>query len=216
VVDRIRVVSDTGQNMRLHPDTGAIAGLDTALNGGTTSAHGAAYTNSFSGATTATLYVIDAATDALYLQGSPGGTPTSPNLGATTLVGALGVDTTALVGFDISRSGVAYASLQVGGVTVLATINLVTGSAQTIGAFPVAQQPISGIAVSPIPVGCNFDIDGNNTIDPLTDGLLLLRAMFGVTGTAATSGAVGAGATRVTWDQLRVFMNSNCGTSFGP
>jgi len=37
VVDRIRVVSDTGQNLRLNPDTGAVAGTDLNLNigGGT-------------------------------------------------------------------------------------------------------------------------------------------------------------------------------------
>jgi hypothetical protein len=27
--DRIRVVSDTGQNLRLHPDTGAVAAVET-------------------------------------------------------------------------------------------------------------------------------------------------------------------------------------------
>ena len=33
-VDRIRVVSDTGQNLRLNPDTGAVAAVDGALNQG--------------------------------------------------------------------------------------------------------------------------------------------------------------------------------------
>ncbi len=35
----------------------------------------------------------------------------------------------------------------------------------------------------------NIDIDGNNSFDALTDGLLILRSMFGLTGTALTSGA---------------------------
>jgi len=30
-VDRIRVVTDTGQNLRVHPDTGAVAATDTPL-----------------------------------------------------------------------------------------------------------------------------------------------------------------------------------------
>ena len=35
----------------------------------------------------------------------------------------------------------------------------------------------------------NIDIDGNNSFDALTDGLLILRSMFGLTGAALTSGA---------------------------
>lgn len=61
---------------------------------------------------------------------------------------------------------------------------------------------------------CVLDLDGNGTIDALTDGIMLLRAFFGLTGADVTNGAVGAGATRTTWDQVRVYMNSNCGTSF--
>ena len=58
--------------------------------------------------------------------------------------------------------------------------------------------------------------DGNNSIDALTDGLLILRAMFGLTGTSVTGGAVGGGATRATWAQIRPYLNGNCGTSFAP
>jgi hypothetical protein len=35
-----------------------------------------------------------------------------------------------------------------------------------------------------------FDIDGDTAIEPLTDGLLVLRYLFGFTGTALTNGAV--------------------------
>ena len=41
-----------------------------------------------------------------------------------------------------------------------------------------------------------LDIDGNGTLDPLTDGLLVLRFLFGFTGATLTTGAVGAGCTR--------------------
>ena len=34
-----------------------------------------------------------------------------------------------------------------------------------------------------------IDIDGNDDLDALTDGLLILRGMFGLTGEALTSGA---------------------------
>ena len=39
----------------------------------------------------------------------------------------------------------------------------------------------------------SLDIDGDSTRGPLTDGLLLLRAMFGFTGTTLTTSALGAG-----------------------
>jgi hypothetical protein len=41
-----------------------------------------------------------------------------------------------------------------------------------------------------------LDVDGNGTLDPLTDGLLVLRGLFGFTGASLTTGAVGAMCTR--------------------
>jgi hypothetical protein len=65
-------------------------------------------------------------------------------------------------------------------------------------------------------LGCTLDIDGNGRFDALTDGLLFVRAMFGLTGISVTNGALGAGATRTDWAQLRTFMNDRCGTNFAP
>ncbi len=97
-VDRIRVVSDTGQNLRLNPDTGAVAGVDTALNPGAPHVVGSAYANNVAGATTTTLYAIDATTDQLYVQNPP-------NSGVLTPVGVpFSVDTSDAVGFDISAN----------------------------------------------------------------------------------------------------------------
>ena len=42
--------------------------------------------------------------------------------------------------------------------------------------------------------GLNVDIDGNEQFDALTDGLLVLRSMFGLTGTSLISGAVASDA----------------------
>ena len=55
--------------------------------------------------------------------------------------------------------------------------------------------------------GCVLDVDGNNSISALTDGLMLLRAMLGLTDNAVTNGAVGAGATRITWAQIQPFIH---------
>jgi hypothetical protein len=92
-VDRIRVVSDTGQNLRLNPDTGTVAATDTPLSYAAGDPAGAvaphvtaeAYTNGFSGAGTTSLYGIDTSRDALVLQNPPNG-------GVLNTVGALGVD----------------------------------------------------------------------------------------------------------------------------
>ena len=62
-----------------------------------------------------------------------------------------------------------------------------------------------------------LDLDGNGKFDALTDGLMLIRAMFGLTGTAVTNGAiVGPSVPRPTWAAIRTYLNSNCGTSFAP
>jgi hypothetical protein len=70
------------------------------------------------------------------------------------------------------------------------------------------------ITIGPAGAGCRLDIDGNNAVDALTDGLMLLRAMFGLTGTSVTNAAVGSGATRSTWTQIRNYLNGSCGTAF--
>lgn len=83
-------------------------------------------------------------------------------------------------------------------------------SAQQICAVSIAYYP-----PAPAAALCALDADGNGSIDALTDGLLIMRAMFGLTGTAVTSNAIGGGVpTRTTWVQLRDFFNGSCGTSF--
>ena len=45
---------------------------------------------------------------------------------------------------------------------------------------------------------------------------MLLRAMFGLTGTAVTSNAVASTAKRATWQQIQPYLNGNCGANFLP
>jgi len=132
----LRVTSNAGINLRINVN-GANAGrvfTDAPLNGiGTPTIVGSAYTNNDRNAATGTtLYNIDAATDALYVQ-SP------PNNGTLSMVGALGVDTIGTVGFDVSFGGAAYASLTDGltGKSSMYTIDLVTGGASLVGAFGI-------------------------------------------------------------------------------
>jgi hypothetical protein len=156
-VDRIRLVSNTGQNIRLNPDTGAIAGTDTNLNPGTPSVSAAAYTNNFNGATTTTLYVIDSGTDILYIQNPP-------NAGTLVAVGALGVDTTGVNGFDIATiGGTAFASLNVGGTSRLYTINLTTGAATQVaaigGSFMLRGLSVANTSAANMTTSLDFDGD---------------------------------------------------------
>ena len=55
----------------------------------------------------------------------------------------------------------------------------------------------------------NIDIDGNTAYDALTDGLLLVRYMFGVTGDALTHNAIALEPvpTRTTADSVAKYMN---------
>ena len=159
VPDRIRVVSEADQNLRLNPDTGGVAGTDTTLVYATGDANEAAnpnvvgvgYTNNVSGATTTTLYGIDSNLDILVRQGSVGGAPTSPNTGQLFTIGALGFNTTDQVGFDIADfNDAAFASLTASGATQsqLYSINLTTGAATLIGVIG-ASEIIRDLAIAP-------------------------------------------------------------------
>ncbi len=69
-----------------------------------------------------------------------------------------------------------------------------------------------------VPTGqtSSYAIEGEGQTDALTDGMLILRAMFGLTGSAVTTGVVGGSATRGTWDLIQPFLNAHCGTNFAP
>jgi hypothetical protein len=124
--DTIRVLSDTGQNLRLDLETGLVIAVDTPLNPGTPRIAGAAYANNHAGSTSTALYVIDATTDQLLVSSSPNG-------GTLTPVGPLGVDTTGDVGFDITANdGVGFATLTTAGISRLYTIDLATGAATLV------------------------------------------------------------------------------------
>jgi hypothetical protein len=55
--------------------------------------------------------------------------------------------------------------------------------------------------------GTNVDIDGNGAVDPLTDGLLFLRYLFGFRGGTLTAGAVAGNCTRCTAAQIEAFID---------
>ena len=118
-VDRLRVVSDRGQNLRINVDTGATT-VDAFLRNGTTRASGVAavaYTNNDNDPSTATvLYDLDTMADQLATQNPP-------NDGALVSVGSVGFRGSAEAAFDIESTVVdgkatenmGYAALDGGG-----------------------------------------------------------------------------------------------------
>lgn len=141
VPDRMRVVSDTDQSLRINVMTGATttdgnlayAASGDPNSGANPNVVGSAYRNAFSGAVVTELYGIDSNLDVLVTQDPP-------NEGTLTTDGPLGVDTSDAVGFDMSGlTAQAYASLTTGGTTNLYTINLDSGAATSVG-------PIGGAA----------------------------------------------------------------------
>ena len=182
VADRLRIVSNTGQSLRINVDTGATT-TDGNINGGAanTAITAAAYTNSFAGTASTTLFVIDASNGTLYTQNPPNnGTLASPV--------ALGITATAVAGFDIdARTNTGYAVMTVGGVRNLYTLNLAaaTAPATLVAAVNVSEE-LRGIALkapaAPIAYGLTDDsrIVTFKTATPNT-----LDANMAVTGLAA-------------------------------
>jgi hypothetical protein len=126
----LRIVSDTGQNLRLSAMLPPSVITDPTLSSSSAiDIVGAAYTNNYIGATSTTLYAIDGTANRLLLE--------SPrNSGQLIPVGPLGV-TGKLVGFDIGggNNGLVIAGMQRAGesFTRVYKIDLATGAATQIG-----------------------------------------------------------------------------------
>jgi hypothetical protein len=150
-VDRIREVSNTDQNQRINPITGALAATDTSLNPSSSSIVAAAYTNNDSDPTTpTTLYAISSTTGQLVRIGGIDGAP-SANGGVVTPIGSVGLGTSldGRIGFDVSGlTGAAYATITVGGVSALYTIDLATGAASHVGTIGNGATPYLGATAS--------------------------------------------------------------------
>ncbi|MGQ0623414.1 MAG: DUF4394 domain-containing protein [Sporichthyaceae bacterium] len=161
-VDRLRIVSNTGQNLRVNVADGVTA-ADTQLTRPVVPATtppstepalgitGAAYTNNDKLAKTdtgTTLFDIDTARDQVVLQSPANG-------GATVATGKLGTDVSAASGFDIysflnggqSRRNVAYAALSNGSRSTFYLVDLLDGSLRSLGRFAANAGEITGLAI---------------------------------------------------------------------
>ena len=134
--DRLRVVSDTGQNLRhdVNPGGATIADGTLTYPPATTPAPGisaAAYTNNDLDADTATtLFDIDTAMDQVAIQAPA-------NAGSLSPTGKLGADAGSDAGFDIGgKDNHGWATLSVGGKYRLYAVSLLTGEIRPRAASP--------------------------------------------------------------------------------
>ncbi|MGV3613480.1 MAG: DUF4394 domain-containing protein [Fluviicola sp.] len=153
-VDRIRLITSTDNNYRLHPVTGAIAATDGTIAFNATDVNsasdamvlGSAYTNSYIGATSTALYNIEGTTSSLVLQNPP-------NNGTLNTIGSLGVSASNMspdmVDMDIfynpmTAVNTAFLINPNGMNQTVYSLNLTTGATSMIG---TTGAPISDFAV---------------------------------------------------------------------
>ncbi|MBY0503328.1 MAG: DUF4394 domain-containing protein [Bryobacteraceae bacterium] len=170
-VDRIRIVTNTGQNLRAHPDTGALVANDGQLyytDGTAPNIVASGYTNSVAGATSTTLYNFDLARRALVIQ-SP------PNDGLLTPFLTIRGDFSDVTGFDISPTGNrGYLATRENGTArvQLYEIDFASARATLTGTIGTLDQ-VTAIAVEPAGVPSLFtNIGGLPAISAVIDDFL--------------------------------------------
>ena len=154
--DSLRVVSDTGQNLRVNADTAVVA-VDTGLHYAAGDLHDSespgvvalGYTNNFPGAVTTTAYGVDSALDYVVRLGGPDSGAPGPSSGTLFSLVILGEDATGAVGIDIVGGSKAYALLTIGGDPHLYAVSAITGAVTDLGIIG-ASFAIADLAV-PIP-----------------------------------------------------------------
>jgi hypothetical protein len=143
-VDRIRIVGGNGSNYRLHPTTGAIVATDGSLSFGNSDVNAgqspmavsSAYTKSYIGSESTTLYNVDFGLNILTTQ-------VPPNDGTQNTIGSLGItinNTDPTVGFDFffdsgSQADMGYITANPAGTSNdnLYTVNTATGTVTNLG-----------------------------------------------------------------------------------
>ncbi len=144
--DRLRVTSDTGQNLRHDVNPGGVTLADVTLSyppaaPPATGINASAYTNNYLDlATGTTLFAIDSLMDQVAVQAPA-------NNGTLSATGKLGVDARRDVGFDIlsqvdggaTTRNVAFASITNGGRAAFYKVQLLTGQVSPVGSFPRSQ-----------------------------------------------------------------------------
>jgi hypothetical protein len=130
------------------------------------------------------------------------GSCSATNAGATLVSATFAPPgTQATLDADLSTPATTY-DAATDGVLILRDMFGYTGTALTTGAVNLAGQRTNPTAIATYlsDIRPKLDIDGNGRVEPLTDGLLLLRYLLGLSGAPLTNAAIGIGATRVSPD----------------
>jgi len=145
VADRLRLVSNTGQNLRINVDTGGTT-TDGPINGAPATIVASAYTNAFAGTTSTQLFNLDSSAGTLYLQDPP-------NDGGLASPVPLGLSLGSNAGFDIDgRNNRAYAAFNTGATPSLYTVPLTVGGAAPVLVGTVGTgEAITALALVPPP-----------------------------------------------------------------
>jgi len=110
---------------------------------------------------------------------------------------------------DASVSATKYDALT-DGLLVLRWLFGLTGQSLingAIGAGAVRTTP-EDITAYLTAVAAKLDVDGNGQVDALTDGLVIIRYLFGLRGASLISGAIGSGAIRGTAAEVTTYIQS--------
>ena len=109
--------------------------------------------------------------------------------------------------FDIDENSEAKALTD--GLLVIRHLFGFTGDALATGAISTdaTRDRAEDISALLAAADSELDIDGNGESKALSDGLLLIRYLFGFTGDALTVGAIGEGATRNTSEAIEAYIS---------
>ena len=110
--------------------------------------------------------------------------------------------------FDVDESQTAQALTD--GLLVIRHLFGFSGDALTAGAVAglAGRAASEDITVFLTDADAELDIDGNGKSEPLTDGLLLIRYLFGFSGDALIAGAIGSGAARNTAEAVEAYIEA--------
>lgn len=148
LVDRIRVTTASGDNLRVNPNDGSLVAADTNLS--VIGSDSVAYDRINGSAGLTTLYTYNFTANQLATIGGVDGSP-SPNLGVVTNVGPSGItaDPGSSQQFDIEAvTNIARLATFVGGTQRLYTINLATGAATLVGTIGGGTNNLRGLTTA--------------------------------------------------------------------
>ena len=95
------------------------------------------------------------------------------------------------------------------GLLILRSMFGLTGEPLIFNAVPTSAKYTSAADIEAriSGLGLLLDVDGDSKIDPLSDGLLILRYLFGLTGTSLTNGVISTDATRTTPQAIEDYLS---------